>query len=113
MFAISVNSINLPQNYNRHACALKRAAIILCAQSSMDPKLDCTCARRPSTSEALREIEAAMRGIEAAESPRAAAAAAAQLRTYDNSFWEPDSRPAQVRHPAPSIVTFAEYVNKG
>lgn len=74
-------------------------------------KLDCTCARRPSTSEALREIEAAMRSIEAAESPRAAAAAAAQLRTYDNSFWEPDSRPAQVRHPAPAIVSLEEKVS--
>ncbi len=52
--------------------------------------------RRPSTSEALREIEAAMRGIEAAHSPKASAAAAVQLRTYDNSFWEPEAQPGQV-----------------
>lgn len=60
----------------------------------------CLLVIRPSTEEALKEIEAAMRSIEAARSPTAAAAAAAQLRTYHNSaFWDPSTRTAPVTHP--------------
>ncbi|BDA48343.1 hypothetical protein COCOBI_12-0190 [Coccomyxa sp. Obi] len=74
-----------------------RAAVDAAAR---DRRAERMAASMPSTEEALKEIEAAMKSIEAARSPAAAAAAAAQLRTYHNSaFWDPSARTAPVTHP--------------